>query len=300
MKRFVGILLAAGSAAALAGMAQAQPGGGGPRAILFEQPNFQGRSITIVEGSPNLGDGSFAARAMSARFDGDWTVCDAPDLDGRCVTARGYVANLAQLGLGRIASMGGNASDDAQSDSYRQPAAAMANADTPSERAVSEAADDEQVPGARVGGRYGTYDAPPPAPPTTAAQPVGPAPVAVVQAADAPPPAALAAAAARPRPRAPGRCSRSRSPILRPDRRRAAWRRRFRAMPAPRRCSSPSRCTAPPKCRSTRKARPTSSAATRAWGSGLLRHRRARAARHRLPSAVRGCSGRRAIAPLMT
>jgi Beta/Gamma crystallin len=204
MKRFVGILLAAGSAAALAGMAQAQPGGGGPRAILFEQPNFQGRSITIVEGSPNLGDGSFAARAMSARFDGDWTVCDAPDLDGRCVTARGYVANLAQLGLGRIASMGGNAPDDAQSDSYRQPAATMANADTPSERAVSEAADDEQVPGARVGGRYGSYDAPPPAPPTTAAQPVGPAPVAVVQAAEGPPPAALAAAAAQAAPTGAG------------------------------------------------------------------------------------------------
>jgi hypothetical protein len=204
MKRFVSILLAAGSAAALAGMAHAQPGWSGPRAILFEQPNFQGRSVTIVEGSPNLGDGSLAARAMSARFEGDWTVCDAPDLDGRCVSARGDVADLAQIGIRRIVSLGDDTPNAAQSDTRREADAATTDANAPSERSISEAADDEQVPGARAGGRYGSYDNAPPAPPTAAAQPVGPAPAVMAQAAEAPPAAALAATATQGAPRDPG------------------------------------------------------------------------------------------------
>jgi hypothetical protein len=106
MKSLAVILLAAGSAAALFGMASAQPDGGGARAILFDQPNFQGRSIAIVDGSPDLAQWGFAGRAMSARFEGDWTVCDAPDLDGHCASVRGDVADLTQVGLRRIISLG--------------------------------------------------------------------------------------------------------------------------------------------------------------------------------------------------
>ena len=159
MKGLVSFLLAAGSAAALVGVANAQPAGGGPRAVLFDQPDFQGRSITIVEGAPDLSRWGFAARAMSARFEGDWTVCDAPDLDGRCASVSGDVADLAELGLRRILSIG------------------EGDADGGDERASTR---DEQAPETRVGGPNRSFDAPPPEP--TAATPVA-EPPAVTQAA---------------------------------------------------------------------------------------------------------------------
>src|SRR5579885_2648025 len=83
----------------LGGAACAQPEEGA-RAILFDQPNFQGTSITIVERSTDLAAQSFAGRAMSGHFDGDWTVCDAPQYRGHCEEVSGDVANLADVGLG--------------------------------------------------------------------------------------------------------------------------------------------------------------------------------------------------------
>jgi hypothetical protein len=160
MKGLVSFLLAAGSAAALVGVANAQPAGGGPRAVLFDQPNFQGRSITIVEGAPDLSRWGFAARAMSARFEGDWTVCEAPDLDGRCASVSGDVADLAQLGLRRILSIG---EGDADGDDER------------------ETAGNEQAPDTRFGGWNRSFDAPAPAEPA-ASTPVA-EPPAVTQAA---------------------------------------------------------------------------------------------------------------------
>jgi len=159
MKGLVSFLLAAGSAAALVGVASAQPAGGGPRAVLFDAPNFQGRSITIVEGAPDLSRWGFAARAMSARFEGDWTVCEAPDLDGRCANVSGDVADLAQLGLRRILSIG------------------EGDADGDDERASART---EQAASTRLGGSNQSFDAP--APGTTASTPVA-EPPAVTQAA---------------------------------------------------------------------------------------------------------------------
>src|SRR5215472_8791485 len=97
MKGLLGILPAAGLAAALAGAA---------RATLFDQPNFHGASVTIVEGSPDLAVRGFAGRAMSGRFEGDWTLCDSPGLDGRCASVSGDVADLAAVGLAhRVVSL---------------------------------------------------------------------------------------------------------------------------------------------------------------------------------------------------
>src|SRR5215831_11917177 len=184
MKGLVAILLAAGSAAALVGMANAQPAGGGPQAVLFDQPNFQGRSITIVEGAPDLSRWGFAARAMSARFEGDWTVCDAPDLDGRCASVSGDVADLAQTGLPRILSLGeGDAGDVGD------------------ERAAAG------VPETRFGGWNRSFDTPAPAEPTAAARVAEPPPAAANQAAAtqtaATQAAATQAATAAPAPSAP-------------------------------------------------------------------------------------------------
>ena len=94
-------LLAAGALMAMATAAFAQPGGDAPQAVLFDQPNFQGRSITIAQGSANLEAQAFAAMAMSGRFDGDWTLCDRPAWGGRCRSVAGDVTDLAQMGLSR-------------------------------------------------------------------------------------------------------------------------------------------------------------------------------------------------------
>jgi hypothetical protein len=95
--------LAGGLAAISVAMpAFAQPNNdGGGRAILFDQPNFQGTSITIVQGSPNLESQGFAGRAMSGHFDGDWTACDAANYRGHCQPVTGDVTDLAAVGLSR-------------------------------------------------------------------------------------------------------------------------------------------------------------------------------------------------------
>ena len=114
MKGVVAFLLAAGSAAGLVGMANAQPVGGAAHAILFDQPNFQGHSITIVDGAPDLARWGFAGRAMSARLEGVWTLCDEPDLDGHCATVRGDIVDMSQTGLRGVFSLGENDPDDGQ------------------------------------------------------------------------------------------------------------------------------------------------------------------------------------------
>jgi hypothetical protein len=84
-----------------ASFAQPSNNDGGQRAILFDQPNFQGTSITIVQRSADLEAQGFAGRAMSAHFDGDWTICDAPGYRGRCQTVAGDVTDLGAIGLSR-------------------------------------------------------------------------------------------------------------------------------------------------------------------------------------------------------
>src|SRR5215831_636906 len=158
MKGILGILPAAGLAAALAGAAGAQPTGA--RATLFDQTNYQGSSVTIVEGSPDLAARGFAGRAMSGRFEGDWTLCDSPGLDGRCASVSGDVGDLAAVGLGRrVVSLreAEGADGDGPEDRY---AAQSARADQAG-RAYRDAApnaDEERVPGPHA------TQAPPPPP----------------------------------------------------------------------------------------------------------------------------------------
>ena len=86
----------------LAGAAQAQRG----TATLYELPNFQGRSVTITESTPDLGRWHFNDRAQSARFEGRWRVCEHDEFKGRCQEISGPVPDLTTYGLfGQISSM---------------------------------------------------------------------------------------------------------------------------------------------------------------------------------------------------
>lgn len=88
------------SAAAGAAFAQPDDDPDYDHAILFDRPGLRGQSITIVRSSPNLGYQSFAGRAASGHFDGEWRLCSATDYGGVCQTISGDVPDLRQLGLG--------------------------------------------------------------------------------------------------------------------------------------------------------------------------------------------------------
>ena len=75
-------------------------------AVLFDAPNFHGRSVRVSGAMSDLRRWDFARRAMSAHFDGDWIVCEGPRFTGRCVTVIGDLADLVPEGLDRrIASL---------------------------------------------------------------------------------------------------------------------------------------------------------------------------------------------------
>ena len=68
----------------------AQPRAGGRRAILYEYPNFQGRSYVVYGRNDGLGSTGFEDRAMSGRFEGECGLSDAGgpfDDDARIVRA---------------------------------------------------------------------------------------------------------------------------------------------------------------------------------------------------------------------
>ena len=99
------LALAALAALSLAaGVAHAQRGGGS--ATLYELPNFQGRSVTITDSTPDLGRWRFNDRAQSAKFEGRWRVCEHDQFKGRCQEISGAVVDLTTYGLfGQISSM---------------------------------------------------------------------------------------------------------------------------------------------------------------------------------------------------
>ncbi|HEX7758506.1 MAG TPA: beta/gamma crystallin-related protein [Caulobacteraceae bacterium] len=124
MKPFVAVALVGLCAAALAGSALSQPRAGGRRAILYEYPNFQGRSYVVYGRNDGLGPTGFEDKAMSGRFEGDWVICEDDDYRGRCATVSGDVRNLDRLGLGRTISSlratwgGGRGDDDRRGEDY--------------------------------------------------------------------------------------------------------------------------------------------------------------------------------------
>lgn len=81
-------------------------GAGGARdeAILYEQPGFRGRSVTVTGEASNLADLGFNDRAMSIRVRGNWQLCPDSRFRGECVSIRGDQDDLGRLGLRRTLS----------------------------------------------------------------------------------------------------------------------------------------------------------------------------------------------------
>ena len=77
--------------------------GGGPRdeAILYEQPGFRGRSVTITGESSNLRDQGFNDKAMSIRIRGTWQLCSDAKYRGQCISVEGDQEDLGRIGIAR-------------------------------------------------------------------------------------------------------------------------------------------------------------------------------------------------------
>ena len=82
----------------LAASAHAQPWRPGS-ITLYDQPDFQGASVTITQSAPDLGRWRFNDRAQSVRVDGLWLICEHDAFKGRCQEVRGDVSNLHTLSL---------------------------------------------------------------------------------------------------------------------------------------------------------------------------------------------------------
>jgi Beta/Gamma crystallin len=63
-----------------------------PRLILFERPDFRGRSREVTGTEDEISD--FNDRAQSARAVGRWELCEHKGFRGRCVTISGDVPDL--------------------------------------------------------------------------------------------------------------------------------------------------------------------------------------------------------------
>jgi hypothetical protein len=112
MRKTLTLLLSGAALAATAGAANAQTygyqpsyGGRAATATLYEQPNFQGRSIVVTGENGNLDGIGFNDRARSARFEGVWTVCPDANFRGRCETVSGAVPYLPQGVNGSASSL---------------------------------------------------------------------------------------------------------------------------------------------------------------------------------------------------
>src|SRR5215218_1721501 len=126
MRKSLTLLLSGAALAAVAGAADAQtygypgygqpgygappygqgPGyGGADTAVLFEYPNFQGRSIVVTRENGNLDGVGFNDRTGSARLEGSWRLCEDKDYRGRCETVTGSIPNLSYRGIKGLSSL---------------------------------------------------------------------------------------------------------------------------------------------------------------------------------------------------
>ncbi len=90
--------------------------GGQPTLVLYEGLNYRGRSETFTGGSGNLRYDGFDDRARSLQVTGEWTLCEGPNLTGRCERIDRDVPDL-----GRIAMSGSISSFSPETPSYPSP-----------------------------------------------------------------------------------------------------------------------------------------------------------------------------------
>lgn len=79
--------------------------GGPDTAVLYEYPNYGGRSVVINREQGNLANVDFNDRARSIRATGSWRLCEDAGFRSRCETVNGSVPDLQRAGLQGVSSL---------------------------------------------------------------------------------------------------------------------------------------------------------------------------------------------------
>jgi hypothetical protein len=79
-----------------------------PAVVVYDEPNFKGRSVTITGATPDLTSVNFDNRVASFTITGggDWVLCESRNYTGRCIRVQGQAGDLSLLQLsGRVSSL---------------------------------------------------------------------------------------------------------------------------------------------------------------------------------------------------
>ena len=94
---------------ALAAAPPTAPQATGPLTIvIYDQPDFKGRSTTITQPTPDLKPLAFDDKVASFKVSGagDWVLCENRNYTGRCMRVQAEAGDLTQLRMvGRVSSL---------------------------------------------------------------------------------------------------------------------------------------------------------------------------------------------------
>ena len=83
--------------------------GPGPLTIVvFDQPNFKGRTMSFTQAVPDLAQKQFDDKVASLAItgSGDWVLCEHRNYGGRCARVQGRADNLKLFDIvGRVSSL---------------------------------------------------------------------------------------------------------------------------------------------------------------------------------------------------
>lgn len=76
--------------------------------VVYDQPNFKGRALTLATATPDLAKHGFDKQVASLAIEGagDWVLCERKNYAGRCVRVQGKAGDLSLLQMnGRVSSL---------------------------------------------------------------------------------------------------------------------------------------------------------------------------------------------------
>ena len=76
--------------------------------VVYDQPDFKGRALTLSAATPDLGPLGFDNKVASLAIQGsnDWVLCENKNYGGRCVRVQRQAGDLGLLQLsGRVSSL---------------------------------------------------------------------------------------------------------------------------------------------------------------------------------------------------
>lgn len=76
--------------------------------VIYDQPDFKGRSTTLTQPTPDLASLAFDDKVASFKVTGagDWVLCENRNYTGRCMRVQAEAGDLTQLRMvGRVSSL---------------------------------------------------------------------------------------------------------------------------------------------------------------------------------------------------